>query len=84
MNDGPLGVTRTGGSEFHWGSRTYVMGILNVTPDSFSDGGKYFHAEKAVEHGLAMAREGAATKTGRPGPGDTSSNLAKKAVSKSG
>jgi dihydropteroate synthase len=36
-----------------------IMGILNVTPDSFSDGGKFFTAEKAVEHGLRMAVEGA-------------------------
>ena len=35
------------------------MGILNVTPDSFSDGGRFFTAEKAVEHGLRMAAEGA-------------------------
>src|SRR6266705_3792931 len=36
-----------------------IMGILNVTPDSFFDGGKFFAAEKAVEHGLRMAAEGA-------------------------
>jgi dihydropteroate synthase len=36
-----------------------IMGVLNVTPDSFSDGGKFFTAEKAVEHGLGMAEEGA-------------------------
>jgi dihydropteroate synthase len=36
-----------------------IMGVLNVTPDSFSDGGKFFEAEKAVEHGLRMAAEGA-------------------------
>src|SRR2546430_308117 len=36
-----------------------IMGILNVTPDSFSDGGKFFTTEKAVEHGLRMAAEGA-------------------------
>jgi len=35
------------------------MGILNVTPDSFSEGGKFFTAEEAVEHGLRMAAEGA-------------------------
>ena len=35
------------------------MGILNVTPDSFFDGGKFFTAEKAVEHGLKMVEEGA-------------------------
>ena len=35
------------------------MGILNVTPDSFSDSGKFFTVEKAVEHGLRIVREGA-------------------------
>jgi len=39
--------------------RTHVMGILNVTPDSFSDGGRYFGLDKAVKRGLDMAREGA-------------------------
>jgi dihydropteroate synthase len=37
-----------------------VMGVLNVTPDSFSDGGRYFSLEAAVERGLRMAEEGAA------------------------
>jgi dihydropteroate synthase len=37
-----------------------VMGILNVTPDSFSDGGQFFDPGKAVEHGLQMAADGAA------------------------
>ncbi len=36
-----------------------LMGILNVTPDSFSDGGKYFSPEAALEHGLALCGEGA-------------------------
>src|SRR5207247_1099355 len=36
-----------------------IMGVLNVTPDSFSDGGNFFSLEKAVEHGLTMAAEGA-------------------------
>jgi dihydropteroate synthase len=36
-----------------------IMGVLNVTPDSFSDGGKFFAADKAIEHGLRMAAEGA-------------------------
>ncbi|PYJ50340.1 MAG: dihydropteroate synthase [Verrucomicrobia bacterium] len=36
-----------------------IMGILNVTPDSFSDSGKFFTVEKAVEHGLRIVREGA-------------------------
>lgn len=39
--------------------RTHVMGILNVTPDSFADGGRYLEAEKAVEHGIEMANQGA-------------------------
>jgi dihydropteroate synthase len=39
--------------------RTLVMGILNVTPDSFSDGGLYFDHDAAVAHGLAMAEAGA-------------------------
>jgi len=36
-----------------------IMGVLNVTPDSFSDGGKFFTIEKAVEHGLTMVADGA-------------------------
>jgi dihydropteroate synthase len=41
------------------GERTLVMGVLNVTPDSFSDGGKYFSLERAVEGALAMEKAGA-------------------------
>jgi dihydropteroate synthase len=40
-------------------SRPLVMGILNVTPDSFSDGGTYVQTEVAVEHGLALVSQGA-------------------------
>jgi dihydropteroate synthase len=40
-------------------TRTHIMGILNVTPDSFYDGGRYFHTDQAVEQGLLMARQGA-------------------------
>jgi dihydropteroate synthase len=43
-----------------FGGRTLVMGILNVTPDSFSDGGRHFGGRAAVERALQMAREGAA------------------------
>ncbi len=42
-----------------FGERARIMGILNVTPDSFSDGGRFFDARLAVEHGLQMARDGA-------------------------
>jgi dihydropteroate synthase len=41
------------------GERTLVMGVLNVTPDSFSDGGKFFRAADAVKAALAMERAGA-------------------------
>jgi dihydropteroate synthase len=41
------------------GPRPLVMGILNVTPDSFSDGGQFFDHTAAVEHGLRLAAEGA-------------------------
>jgi dihydropteroate synthase len=37
-----------------------VMGILNVTPDSFSDGGKFLDVDKAIKHGMQMATDGAA------------------------
>jgi dihydropteroate synthase len=37
-----------------------IMGVLNVTPDSFSDGGKFFATDGAIEHGLEMAAQGAA------------------------
>ena len=39
--------------------RPYLMGVLNVTPDSFSDGGKFYEPSEAVEQGLRMAEEGA-------------------------
>lgn len=44
---------------FAWGRRTVVMGILNVTPDSFSDGGRFLDPEAALEHALRMEAEGA-------------------------
>ncbi len=39
--------------------RTLIMGVLNVTPDSFSDAGRFFGRQKAVEHGLRLAEAGA-------------------------
>ena len=39
--------------------RTYIMGVLNVTPDSFSDGGKYYGKRRAIAHAVRMAAEGA-------------------------
>ena len=43
-------------------SKTYnpkIMGIVNVTPDSFSDGGKFLDAQKAIKHGLQLEKDGA-------------------------
>lgn len=48
---------RTG--ELDLTSRTAIMGILNITPDSFSDGGKYVETGAAVEHALEMVHDGA-------------------------
>lgn len=54
--------------QFHWklrtrslalGERTLLVGVINVTPDSFSDGGRFFSAENAVEHALQLLDEGA-------------------------
>src|SRR5262244_3836967 len=45
--------------ELELGARTVVMGILNVTPDSFSDGGKFLSRDHAVGHALQMLDEGA-------------------------
>jgi dihydropteroate synthase len=58
------------------GERTLVMGILNVTPDSFSDGGNFFSLDKALEHAHQMIAEGAdiidvggeSTRPGSEGP----------------
>jgi len=49
---------RIGGREFHWGARTYVMGILNVTPDSFSGDG-VTDLENAVSQAQQMQQDGA-------------------------
>lgn len=45
--------------DFHFGQKTWVMGILNVTPDSFSDGGSYTNVERAVLRAKGMIAEGA-------------------------
>jgi dihydropteroate synthase len=50
---------RIGDRIFDLSRQGLIMGVLNVTPDSFSDGGKFFDAENAVDHGLRMAAEGA-------------------------
>ena len=48
-----------GNQEFLEEGHTYVMGILNVTPDSFSDGGKFNNLDAALRHTEEMIRDGA-------------------------
>src|SRR5689334_21113907 len=48
-----------GARRLELGKRTLVMGVVNVTPDSFSDGGLYFEPGSAVEHALRLLDEGA-------------------------
>ena len=43
-----------GGREFDTKNNTYIMGILNVTPDSFSDGGKFNGMDAAMAHALSL------------------------------
>lgn len=50
---------RIGNKEFNIGERTYIMGILNVTPDSFSDGGKFNEIEAAVAQAKKLIKDGA-------------------------
>lgn len=50
---------RIGNKEFNIGERTYIMGILNVTPDSFSDGGKFNEIEAAVAQAKKLVEDGA-------------------------
>jgi len=50
---------KIGKKTFRIGSRTFIMGILNVTPDSFSDGGRFLDSDTAVSHAVEMAEQGA-------------------------
>ncbi|MDP3064770.1 MAG: dihydropteroate synthase, partial [Chloroflexota bacterium] len=52
-------MTRIGGREFRWGVRTYVMGIINLTPDSFSGDGLAGRPEQTLEEALRFEAEGA-------------------------
>jgi dihydropteroate synthase len=52
-------IWRVGERAFDCSERTLVMGILNVTPDSFSDGGRFLGERAAVDHGVTMAELGA-------------------------
>jgi len=50
------------------GAQTLLMGILNVTPDSFSDGGEWLDANRALAHALEMLDRAVAPPTNTPGP----------------
>ena len=50
---------KIGSREFDTEHHTYIMGILNVTPDSFSDGGMYNDLDKALLHAQELVRDGA-------------------------
>jgi dihydropteroate synthase len=72
-------IWQTSRRTFDLGERGVIMGILNVTPDSFSDGGNYIDAEAAVAHALQMVEEGAEIidvggESTRPGAAEVSSD----------
>lgn len=52
-------VLKVGKSTLHLNKRTHLMGILNITPDSFSDGGRFVDPDKALSHAIRMAEDGA-------------------------
>jgi len=54
----PIGVTKIGGREFKWGERTYIMGIINLSPDSFSGDG-FSNIEDAVKQAKRFVADGA-------------------------
>lgn len=59
LTPAPLPALTLSGRRFEWGTRTFLMGVVNVTPDSFSDGGQFLDAARAVEHGLKLVDAGA-------------------------
>jgi dihydropteroate synthase len=59
MKPTPLLTLSWSGYTLELSRRTHVMGVINVTPDSFSDGGQFFEKERAIEQGLQLAVDGA-------------------------
>src|SRR6185312_5702487 len=55
----PRHLWRLRSRELQLGERTLVMGVLNVTPDSFSDGGQFLRRDHAVAHAIQMLEDGA-------------------------
>src|SRR5437660_387239 len=54
-----MSTWRLRGRDLPLGTRCLVMGIVNVTPDSFSDGGRFVQTDAAIAHGLELVRQGA-------------------------
>ena len=82
----PVFEWNIGSRTLQLGKRTYVMGVLNVTADSFSDGGQHLDPEAALQHALKMLEEGAdiidiGGESTRPGAKTGDSAAAKPAVS---
>lgn len=59
MQKRPVFQVRIQGQRVRLGERALIMGVVNVTPDSFSDGGRFLDPERAVAHGLELTRQGA-------------------------
>ena len=49
----------TNTKEHHFSGKAYIMGVVNVTPDSFSDGGQFINEDRAIEQGIKLVHEGA-------------------------
>ncbi|RYL88206.1 dihydropteroate synthase [Sporolactobacillus sp. THM7-4] len=59
VNVSPCHLLKVRNKTLDYRKKTVIMGILNVTPDSFSDGGQFNHIDRAVKHALEMERDGA-------------------------
>ncbi len=59
LNKKQVNAMKVNGKTFEFGKKCYIMGILNTTPDSFSDGGKFNDIESALKHAKEMLEEGA-------------------------
>ncbi|PKN36745.1 MAG: dihydropteroate synthase [Deltaproteobacteria bacterium HGW-Deltaproteobacteria-2] len=78
-------ILKTFRREIQLGKKTLIMGILNVTPDSFSDGGLFYSQQRAIERGLQMVDEGAdiidiGGESSRPGAASVSTTAELKRV----
>lgn len=80
LNNKKKEMIKAGKYNLFIGQKTLIMGILNLTPDSFSDGGDYNHIEKAIEHAKDMIESGAdiidiGGESTRPGSKEVSAEL---------